>query len=556
MTDTTAAGRGLVPLEAVIAALPVAAVVLDGGGTVCLMNAAGERLLTRGAGELLGRPLTRALPDAGDLLGFLRAALHAGSAVSWEGRHPRTGARLSATAAPVGGFLLVTLDEAGAPPPDRPGGAAEAGDTERDRLAFLAQVTETMIGTLDTGESATRLAELAVSRLCDWAVVALTGEDGHPAEEGRAHRDPDRRADVDIYRDGRIPVVSPTTPMVVALRTGRPVQLTSLDEPAIAATLPTERVRAAWRRLGTTSATIVPLRAHGETFGALALMNTGRRPPHTPAEIATAVEVAERGALALDNARLYGRQLDVALTLQRSLLTPPPQTDPDRLQIAVRYRPASRHQAVGGDWYDSFAQPDGATVLVIGDVVGHNVDASAAMGQIRSMLRALALDQPGSPAHVLGRLDRVLAGLHVDRMATALLARVEQSAEQADRGLSTLRWSSAGHVPPLLLHSGGAVQVLATAPERLLGADWTGPRSDHEVLLRPGDTVLLVTDGLVEHGHCDLDQGMARLTAILGELTDLPVDQLCDQLLERVVTGHADDDIALLALRCQPQTGP
>ena len=212
LTDTAAAEVSLVPLEAVVQALPLAVVVLDGHGTVCLVNPAGERLLRRSAGELLGRPLTRALPDAGDLVGLLRRALSWGAPVSWEGRSPGTGARLSATAAPVGDVLLVTFAGASEQALDRSdavpaGGVYDAGpgDAERDRLAFLAMVTETMIGTLDTGESATRLAELAVARLCDWAVVVITGDDGRPAEEGRAHRDPACRADVDVYRDGQVP---------------------------------------------------------------------------------------------------------------------------------------------------------------------------------------------------------------------------------------------------------------------------------------------------------------------------------------------------------------
>src|SRR4051794_8705903 len=201
--------------------------------------------------------------------------------------------------------------------------AAAEADDERDRLAYLARVTEGMIGTLNTGESATRLAELAVSRLCDWALVVLGPEDGRPAEECRAHRDPALRRDVDTYRDGRVQVNRPDNPIAVALRTGRPVQLAPLDRDRVLPTLPTDEVREAWERLDTTSAVIVPLRARGETFGALVLMNCGDRPAHTRREIATAVEVARRGALALDNARLYGRQTAVAETLQRSLLTAP-----------------------------------------------------------------------------------------------------------------------------------------------------------------------------------------------------------------------------------------
>jgi phosphoserine phosphatase RsbU/P len=547
VTHPAALRLDLGPLQAVVDVLPDGVAVLGGDGTLCYLNAAGERLLAVRAGALLGRPLPAALLGAEGLLDVLTYARRAPAPVRWQGRYAPTGAWLSATAVAVGDLLQVTFRAVELDPPDSlPGDRSSAAARDADRLRFLAHVTETMISTLDTGESTTRLAELVVPRLCDWAVAIVVGEDGQPGEEGRAHRDAARRADVDVYRDGRTVSSNPDNPVALALRTGRPVQLAPLDQDRIIPTLFTAEVQAAWRRLDTTSATVVPLRARGATFGALAMMNTASRPPHSPAEIATAVEVARRGALALDNARLYGRQLNVAETLQRSLLTPPSQPDGDPLEIAVRYRPAAVHQAVGGDWYDAFAQPDGATSLVIGDVVGHNVEATAAMSQIRSMLRALAQDRPGSPAGILTRLDRVLTGLHVDKMATALVARVEPPAEP---GIRSLRWASAGHVPPLVLRSGGGVQVLTTPPERLLGTGWTGKRHDHQLRLQPGDTMLLVTDGLIEHGRCDVDAGLARLTAVLAELTDLPVEQLCDRLLDRIVDGRADDDIALLAVR-------
>jgi serine phosphatase RsbU (regulator of sigma subunit) len=221
----------------------------------------------------------------------------------------------------------------------------------------------------------------------------------------------------------------------------------------------------------------------------------------------------------------------------------------------VRYRPAGSHQAVGGDWYDACSQPDGSTTLVIGDVVGHDAEATAAMSQARSMLRALAHDRPGSPAHILGRLDRVLTALQVGRMATALLARVEPGHGEpahggAGTGRSRMRWSSAGHVPPLLLRRDGEVRVLDRPPDRLLRAGWTGPRRDHEVPLAAGDTVLLVTDGPAEKGRCDIDRGLDRLAAVLAELVGRPVEELCDAVLDRILTRRADDDVALLALRC------
>ena len=443
--------------------------------------------------------------------------------------------------------------------PSRPDGAgpdnARASEVpEADRLRFLAEVSEVMIDTLDSGASATRLAELAASRLCDWAVVTLAGEGGRRGEQAWAHRDPAARPHLDTYMSGRLRNTGDDAAMVQALLSGQPVQLTSIDEAAIAPSLPTEAVRTAWRRLRSSSSTIVPLRARGETFGVLALVNCGDEPLHNPEQTALAVEVARRGALALDNARLFGRQLKVAETLQLSLLTAPPR--PDDLELAVRYRPATTHMHVGGDWYDAFAQPDGALLTVIGDVVGHDVDAAAAMGQIRSMLRGIAYDRPETPAGILSRVDAALTGLQVDHLATALVARIEQSAEQRSTGLRTLRWSSAGHLPPLLVRADGTVRTLDSQPERLLGAGTAETRTNHKVKLHPGDTVLLYTDGLVEHRRTSLDDGVARLTAALADVRALPLEQLCDQLLQRLIPGRADDDVALLAVRAHPQAPP
>jgi serine phosphatase RsbU (regulator of sigma subunit) len=555
VSESAAARLGPGTLAAALQALPDGVAIIDADWTICYINPAGAALIGRPSAELTGRSFWAALPEvAGSIFhSFLLRARSVGTPVTWQGFYAPAGRWLTATAVVVGDLLQVSFREATNRLPD--GGEPQSTEADegvgRGRLRYLAEVSEAMITTLDTGETASRLAEVVVPRLCDWAVVLLVGDDGGPGKEARAHRDPARRADVNTYLDGRLRGTGDDGPMVEALLSGEPVQLAPLDQTVIEPSLITADVRAAWERLNTTSMTIVPLRARGETFGALALLNTSARPPHTEPEIATAVEVARRGALSLDNARLYGRQLKVAETLQHSLLTPPPQLD--HLDIAVRYRPAAAYQQVGGDWYDAFAQPDGATLLVIGDVVGHNVDAAAAMGQIRSILRGIAYDRPESPAQVLTRVDGVLTGLHLGTMATALIARLEQPSEQAHTGLRTLRWSSAGHVPPLLLRPDGTVQSLDSRPERLLGAESPHPRTDHEVLLHPGDTVVFYTDGLIEHGRTEIDEGIARLTDELSEMADLPLEKICDQLLDRIAPGRTDDDIAILAVRCDPE---
>lgn len=428
--------------------------------------------------------------------------------------------------------------------------ASVPSDDAWARLELLAEVSDTLIRTLDTGESADQLARLLVPRLADWATVTVLAEDGADELTGRAHRDPDRLADLDTYLAGRTGGARDRPALTAALLSGDPVRLTAIDPALFHTTVPT--VQAAMERLDATSAVFVPLSAHGQVFGALSLVNAGDRPAPTDADVSLAVEVARRGSLALDNARLYSRQLQVAETLQRSLLTPPPQSD--ELQIAVRYRPASRHTLVGGDFYDAFRQPDGATALVVGDVTGHSVEASAAMSQLRSTVRTLACDRPGSPAETLTRADRVLSTLGFDTLATALVARLVRTDPQAAAGRYQVRWSSAGHLPPVLLTADGQVRILDTPAERLLGTGTAVHRTDHGIDLRPGDTVLLYTDGLAEQRRdgrwTTLDEGISRLCAALAELAGLPLERLCDQLLERVLPGPADDDVALLALHC------
>jgi phosphoserine phosphatase RsbU/P len=177
------------------------------------------------------------------------------------------------------------------------------------------------------------------------------------------------------------------------------------------------------------------------------------------------------------------------------------------------------------------------------------------MGQVRSILRGIAYDRYESPARVLTRVDQALTGLRMGTLATALIARIEQPPEWAGSGLRRLRWSSAGHLPPVLLRADGRVEVLESRPQTLLGAESTRARSDCAAEVGPGDTLLFYTDGLVEQGRTGIDEGTARLVGVLAELGPVPVDQLCDALLGRIVRHRPDDDLALVAVRCHPQDG-
>jgi serine phosphatase RsbU (regulator of sigma subunit) len=233
----------------------------------------------------------------------------------------------------------------------------------------------------------------------------------------------------------------------------------------------------------------------------------------------------------------------MAEALQRSLLTEPPFLQ--ELEIAVRYLPAAEQAQVGGDWYDAFRVGDGSTMLVIGDVTGHDRHAAAAMAQVRNVLRGVAHSRPESPASVLAALDRAMGDFEVGTLATAVLGRVERD---PDDGVHVVRWSNAGHPAPLLIGPDGGVDVLERAPDRLLGVDAASARHEYCCRMVPGSTLLLYTDGLIERRGADLDEGQAWLADQAVRLHRLPLEAFCDALLH-VLPGRLDDDVALLAVR-------
>ena len=296
----------------------------------------------------------------------------------------------------------------------------------------------------------------------------------------------------------------------------------------------------------------VPLRVGARLLGSLvAAWVEEREFPRDELQLVEAF--AAQCAQALDRLRSLAEERRAAEasrqlseTLQRSLLTEPPPLE--HLQIAVRYRPATAGAQVGGDWYDAFEVDDGSLTLVVGDVTGHDRNAAAVMGQLRNVLRGVAQTVLAPPAQVLSALDTALDRLRVRTLATALLAQVRQDAAEVAAGTCSVLWSNAGHPAPVLLHTDGTATVLERRPELLLGVDPGAPRADHDLVLPVGSTLLLYTDGLVERRDEDLDAGTERLRAAAADLAGLPVEELCDALLDRL-GGALDDDVALLAVR-------
>ena len=238
---------------------------------------------------------------------------------------------------------------------------------------------------------------------------------------------------------------------------------------------------------------------------------------------------------------------DVAETLQRAMLTRLPRQD--HLALAARYLPAHARDQVGGDWYDAFGTPDGATVVAVGDTSGHDITAAADMGQLRTLLRGYAVDRDEPPSETVRRLDRAVAMLSVDTLATVVLGRIEQDAD----GAYALRWTNAGHPPPLLLRPDGRVDVLDTPAEMLVGVHPGVARTDHVAPLPAGSTLLFYSDGLIEQraGNRDIDCGTALVVQSLTGQAELPLDALLDRVLG-LVCEPREDDVVVLAVRMNP----
>ncbi|WP_433042037.1 PP2C family protein-serine/threonine phosphatase [Dactylosporangium sp. CS-033363] len=252
---------------------------------------------------------------------------------------------------------------------------------------------------------------------------------------------------------------------------------------------------------------------------------------------ATLTQALDRARLREAERRVAAVEREISETLQRSLLTPPPDTD--EFQIAARYEPAQEHARIGGDWYDAFLLPDGTLTMVVGDISGHDRYAAATMGQVRNMLRGIAHTLLGPPSRILAAMDEAMAGLGIDTFATVVLAQVGPAA--GTPAAHSLRWCNAGHPPPILLAPDGTATLLRRRSELLLGTGLTAERSDHEVALERGSHVAFYTDGLVERPGASMDASMRELAGLLTGRHHLSAEQLCDHLLTSSRTGAADD---------------
>lgn len=432
---------------------------------------------------------------------------------------------------------------------ERARAARAEAEAAGQRLALLARASEALAVADDLDQALRRLAALVVPQLADWSIVTVLDDDGVAREVGVAHRDPERVDAVAEYARRRTSTMTPDSPLATALRTGAPVVVDALSEAVLVGSQADPDVLALARTLEPHGVVVAPLVARGQVLGAFTFVTSSGRGPHRPAEVDTALDVANRAAVVLDSARSAFQARRLAESVQRSMLgiaTPGP-----GLEVATRYRAAYVDRQVGGDWYDTFRRPDGPTVVTIGDVMGHDVAAISAMAQLRTVMRATAWSMRHSPAEVLRTTDEISAQLGPGTFATVVTADVLPAAD----GSAVMRWSNAGHLPPAVIDPDGTVTLLQTdAVDVPLGVVAGSGRRDHQTVLAPGATVVLYTDGLIERRGEDYDARLLDLCRALRDLAHEDLDTLLEKLLVDLAgaTGHADD-VALIALRVTPR---
>ncbi|MEV8045299.1 SpoIIE family protein phosphatase [Streptomyces griseoluteus] len=423
--------------------------------------------------------------------------------------------------------------------------AAEIAAAHR-HLATLSEASADIGSTLDLRQTAGELAAAVVPRFADLATVDLlesvaTGRRTAPGDQARfvavavAPADPDDdMGGAALWED--LDTEEPAPLMRRSVREGTPAMIPRVDSAALRRISGDEQAVAALRKAGVRSYLVAPLVARGTVLGVLSLYRTGTARPFDSRDLQMVCEIVGRAAISVDNALLYGRERDTALTLQRSLLPQTPPDQPEGLEIAVGYRPAGSGTEVGGDWYDVLPLSDGKVGLVVGDVMGSGVRAAAIMGQLRTTTRALArLDLP--PAELLGHLDETAATLS-ESFATCVYA-------VCDPRRGTCTFSSAGHLPPVLVHPDHEATLLAVPTAAPLGVGGV-PFGTLEVKLPEGSLLALYTDGLVETRYDAIDVGLHALRRTLENATG-SLQQTCDSLLDTVDRTSADDVALLLA---------
>ncbi|MFE9836540.1 SpoIIE family protein phosphatase [Streptomyces sp. NPDC005551] len=429
----------------------------------------------------------------------------------------------------------------------------------RERLRLVNEASVRIGTTLDVTRTAQELADVCVPALADFVSVDLlepVDQSGDPTPapvtapvtlRRAAHRSVNPGAPEAVVELGRTDVYPASSPQADSLLAARTIVAPD-ETTALADWLSWDRRRGERVAEHGIHATMsVPIQARGATLGVAVLSRFRRPDPFTSEDVLLAEEITARAAVCIDNARRFSRERETALALQRSLL---PRNLPRTagVQAASRYLPAAR-AGVGGDWFDVIPLSGMRVAMVVGDVVGHGIQASATMGRLRTAVRTLA-DIDLAPEELLTHLDDLVVRLSAEAGSDGTTGEVGATCLYAvyDPVSRRCTVARAGHPPPILIPPGGPCRQLAVPAGPPLGLGGM-PFEPAEFELAEGSVLTLYTDGLVESRERDLDASQQLLCDVLARYSG-SLDDTCHEVLRSLLPpGGASDDVALLLAR-------
>ncbi len=407
------------------------------------------------------------------------------------------------------------------------------------RMEFLAQAGQVLASSLDYQQTLRNVAGLVVPRIADWCAVDLFSEEGDREPVAVAHVDPGKLKMAERLRAFEPDELDPEQGLGLVRRTGKSSLYTEIPDHLLVEAAVDEEHLALLRAVGMRAVLIVPMKARSRTIGALTMVSAESGRTFDQGDLEFAEQIAERAALAVENARLYSERSEVARTLQDSLL---PEALPEipGWEIAALYRPAGHGNEVGGDFYDVWEVGE-EWLVMIGDVTGKGVGAAALTSLVRHTARA-ASDFDRRPTQILTHVDAALRRRPDLSVCTALCLRLS-----FEQGVL----AAGGHPLPLRLNSDGVTQL--GRPGTLLGAFPGASRPETSFAMRPGETLVAITDGVTDTVGKDGERfGMERLRQALHDVRDRPPTVIRRQVLtalEDFQVGPQADDTAIVVMR-------
>lgn len=559
-------------LDALFATSPLGIALFDTSRRFTRVNDSLARLYDSTADELVGKTVLDVLPShmSHEIYELQRQVLETGRSVidlitishDQRGARSLSFGRLTNRSGEVTGISCVIIDVT------ERREALEKIEQARQRLALLDDIGQALGDRLDVRRIAEALAHVLVPRFCDYSGVLLLepvvagGELPGPAQLSQT-----AMVQVGVSAKRHVPAVDrmlrigehvPFDSESVfgrVLTTGNSWLIANQEE-LLRATFPGDPRFEAAQELGIHSMMVSPLRARGTVLGLMVISRAGKRAHFDHEDLALANEIASRASVSLDNARLYAREREGALMLQRGLL-PQQVPEPAGVEVGYRYVPSSTGAEVGGDWFDVIPLPDGRVAFVVGDVMGHGLRAAATMGRLRTAVRTLA-GLGLSPAELLSRVNEMSEDFALGPDDPLMATCVYAVYDPAGRVCSIAK---AGHVPPVLLSRAertGLWHAVEVEMDHGPPLGVTGARyQEQRIEVTDGSVLVLYTDGLVERRLEDLTDGIDRLRAVLENIRGPrpSLEAICDSVLHRLVATpaatapDAADDIALLTAR-------